>query len=180
MDKSDWKGAGRNEGPSGEDVRIDELTAEEIYDRHPREITVLLGWFITGHLVRLYKLFDGDMIQLLVLGEVAHHNISPFFSGNRMTGKSEAIQWNLDYPPDAMLPCNPFSISEATGIPRETCRRKVRELLDRGFLERHPKGGYVITPKAREHYREFNRETFARWLTTAREIEKFINLVQGK
>lgn len=148
---------------------------EDIFDSCAREITVILGWFVTGHLTRLYKLFDGDMVLLIVLGEIAHHNISPFFSINRIGGKSEAYELNLEYAQENLAPCNSLSISESTGIPRETCRRKVQQLLKSGFLEQHPEGGYTISAKVREHYKDFNRETFLRWAKTSRALNIIVN-----
>lgn len=174
MDKVDWKRTARDRGfPLGEN-RKEDLSAEEIYDRCPREITVLLGWFITGHLARLYRLFEGDLISVIVLGEIAHHNIGSIFDQKRMSKKGEVMDWNHDYSREALQPCNSFSISTATDIPRETCRRKIEKLLQSGFLERHPGGGYTITKKVVGHFREFNRETFLRWSTVAKELDKVI------
>lgn len=178
MDKQERK---TNEG-NGAGVRhndVDDRAAvEAVFDRYPREITILLGWFISGHLTRLYRLFEGDMILLIVLGEIAHHNISPFFDGARSSHQDGIADWKLGYSQDALQPCNAFSISESTGIPRETCRRKVQQLLQRGLLERHPKGGYIITPQVRTHYRDFNRETFVRWMAVTRELDKIVASAQ--
>jgi len=41
---------------------------------------------------------------------------------------------------------NALSIAGATGIPRETVRRKLRVLLKRGILTEKTPGRYVITP----------------------------------
>ena len=35
-----------------------------------------VNMFVVRHLVRLYAAFDGDLIEAIVLGEVAHHNLS--------------------------------------------------------------------------------------------------------
>jgi DNA-binding transcriptional ArsR family regulator len=42
--------------------------------------------------------------------------------------------------------CNALSIAEATGLPRETVRRKMRRLVDMGVLVRRDGGGYVWQP----------------------------------
>jgi DNA-binding GntR family transcriptional regulator len=46
-----------------------------------------------------------------------------------------------------MRPCNAFSLSQAIGIPRETIRRKIDELVKRGWVHRHPQGGYIVDSK---------------------------------
>ena len=40
--------------------------------------------------------------------------------------------------------CNALSIAEATGLPRETVRRKMKRLVDMGFLVRRDGGDYVM------------------------------------
>jgi predicted transcriptional regulator len=38
------------------------------------------------------------------------------------------------------------TISQATGIPRETVRRKLKLLLERGVIVEKTRGGYVMKP----------------------------------
>ncbi len=41
---------------------------------------------------------------------------------------------------------NAFSIAEATGIPRETVRRKLKELVSRSVVMEKERGRYIMTP----------------------------------
>jgi hypothetical protein len=41
---------------------------------------------------------------------------------------------------------NSMSISRATGIPRETARRKIKKLIETGVLTETAQGEYVVTP----------------------------------
>ena len=43
-------------------------------------------------------------------------------------------------------PINALSVAEATGIPRETVRRKLKRLVEIGFLEELSRGRYVTKP----------------------------------
>lgn len=43
-------------------------------------------------------------------------------------------------------PVNALSISAATGIPRETVRRKLKLLVERGVITEKARGAYVIKP----------------------------------
>jgi hypothetical protein len=45
---------------------------------------------------------------------------------------------------DRQRGCNALSIAEATGLPRETVRRKMKRLVDLGFLVRRDGGDYVL------------------------------------
>ena len=55
--------------------------------------------------------------------------------------------------------CNMLSVAEASGIPRETVRRKVEKLVKLGFVTRDEGGGLAVTRKVGRHFREFDRET---------------------
>jgi hypothetical protein len=86
--------------------------------------------FIVRHLVRLYAAFDGDLLAAIVLGEVAHRNLSSYMANGRKAGTggtkaARRVPERGDY-----LPTNAFSIAEATGIPRQTVRRKVSALVE--------------------------------------------------
>jgi hypothetical protein len=62
-------------------------------------------------------------------------------------------------PPDELAPCNISSIAAATGINRETARRKVNSLVEAGYLVRSDRGVISFTPGylQRPHIREVVR-----------------------
>jgi hypothetical protein len=47
---------------------------------------------------------------------------------------------------DRQRGCNALSIAEATGLPRETVRRKMNKLVEAGFLVRRSTGDYIMQP----------------------------------
>jgi hypothetical protein len=47
---------------------------------------------------------------------------------------------------DRQRGCNALSIAEATGLPRETVRRKMNKLVEAGFLVRRSPGDYIMQP----------------------------------
>ena len=148
---------------------------EDLYDLHPRELSVLMGWFFLRHLNQLYKTFKGDLIMPIVLGEIAHHNICHHYSSGkpkrgevRRGGVVPGVWASLE-------PCNAFSLSAATGIPRETCRRKVRALVKQGLVVSHPKGGYVVARQVGPHFRDTNRQTFATVAEFIRDVQTILD-----
>lgn len=134
--------------------------ADTLFDRHASEISVRLGWFFLRHLHDIYQSFRGDFLLAVVLGEIAHHNICHYYSSGKPKSPALARSGRTGEAWAGLQPCNAFSLSTATGIPRETCRRKVQALVGRGWVERHPGGGYVITRQLPAHFRESNRRTF--------------------
>ncbi|GGY13673.1 winged helix-turn-helix domain-containing protein [Paludibacterium paludis] len=68
---------------------------------------------------------------------------------------SEILEANLRGPLDGerlletqLKPCNAFSVAQASGIPRETVRRRVNRLIEDGWLMPHRNGGLVCTSAA--------------------------------
>jgi hypothetical protein len=116
-----------------------------------------VNMFIVRHLVRIYAAFDGDLVAAIVLGEVAHHNLSAYIAeaaDKRRRGAHTPTRMpdRSDY-----LPTNAFSIAQATGIPRQTVRRKVQALVARGWIVEDARG-LVVSPAPFEHFRTFNAE----------------------
>ena len=83
----------------------------------------------------LYRTFDGDITLALVLGEIGQYGAASLY----LDGRSP------DHQPRC---CNALSIAQASGIPRETVRRKLKKLLDAGWIAECQHGGYAINPKA--------------------------------
>lgn len=76
-------------------------------------------------------------------------------SGERFT-RGEELEVELrslrnPVPPDRHPPCNISSIASATGLNRETARRKVIELAEAGILERPANGMVSFRPGVLEH-----------------------------
>jgi len=67
--------------------------------------------------------------------------------------------------------CNAYSLSNATGIPRETVRRKAAELVRRGWITRDEKGGFLVAPEASRHFSaDFNLQSLVDLLETAEAL----------
>lgn len=153
---------------------IDHATCD-VYKKHGSQITVLLNDFLLKYLNSLYAEFNGDLSMAIVLGEIAHHNISARLHKGSPDPALVACFRELQPGQDLLLPCNPFSISQATGIPRETVRRKFEELVGQGLIERVSPRGYVITPGVVQRFSsDFNVRLFEEFrLLSSRLSELF-------
>jgi len=120
-----------------------------------RDALLAVNMFIVRHMVRLYAAFDGDLTSAIVLGEVAHHNLSAYMA--RATSARRTTAGDIAHVPDRSdyLPTNAFSIAQATGIPRQTVRRKVKALVARGWLLEQA-DGLIVSPVPFEHFRTSN------------------------
>jgi hypothetical protein len=132
----------------------------------PVSAVVAINLYLARYLIHLYRAFNGDMAEAIVLAEIAHHNVSGLLAGaGGLAALHDAVVSGRierrDY-----LPTNAFSIAQATGIPRQTVRRKIEALKAKGWLALEH-GGLVVTSVPYEHFREFNRVNIADFLETA-------------
>ena len=130
-----------------------------------------MGNFFRCYLTEIYRAFDGDLALLIVLGEIAHHHISRCYTGRGEDRLS--INQKIKNPGlrQQLHPCSPFSLSTATGIPRETVRRKINQLVTKDWLCRNPKGEVFMTEAKVKHFnRSFDRHQFREFMATAERI----------
>jgi len=129
--------------------------------------------FAINSMRRAYRLFEGDLTLFLVFGEIAQYNMSRALrtltlrdapDSSRLASLMRALQTQK------VAPCNALSISEATGIPRETVRRKVKELEKRGWLVREGARSLTLAPGAIEQMGPTGREVMEDFRQTARVI----------
>ncbi len=142
----------------------------ESYHKHGRAIAIIMASYHLRHFNRLYREFEGDLVLPIILGEIGHYNVMRFFSSEGYVRNPEEIPANLESYP-LLRPCNAFSISEATGIPRETVRRKVEKLIALGWIRRDSRGHLFITAKPYEHFApEFNLESLQELLEVSERL----------
>lgn len=144
------------------------------------EVLLHMSHFFLRYLGHLYRAFDGDLAMAIILGEISHHNTAKFFSPENLT--NDAIRNLQDQPSkwDQMDGCNAFSLSSATGIPRETVRRKVADLKKRGWIEDVPRKGLRITSACAYHFGpDFSMTILAELLKASRAIEHVLGTGAG-
>lgn len=108
----------------------------EVWPVHNRGFAALL--------IECRRHFGGDMEQLLILAVIGDRGLYPkrvrdLTFGDWISGASPHC------PP---RPINTQSIADSTGIPRETVRRKVDRLIQRGWVERRCDRGLAVTQRA--------------------------------
>jgi hypothetical protein len=143
-------------------MKLDEETLRrsfgDLWPLHNRCFTALL--------VECRRHFDGDLNEMLVISVIGDRTLpkgrlrgisyEEFLAGKR-GGVSRRI-------------INVQSIADSTGIPRETVRRKVSQLLERGWVERDAAGGLLVTARAAEDLAPATRATFEYFLAVGNAL----------
>nr|WP_041642267.1 hypothetical protein [Azoarcus olearius] len=111
-----------------------------------KRVALLLARHEVRHLRRWFEEFDRDILLPILLGEIALHNI-----GATENGKGVALgpDGDLHCP---LKPCNAYSIAAATGLPRETVRRKIVRLIELGWINKRHNGHLYVTSAALRHF----------------------------
>lgn len=142
---------------------------------HAQEIATTMGWFLLRHLNRVRVAFDGDFMLAIILGEIAHHNVCRYYSSGRRIRGVRGVDYEHPDGFPRLQACNAYSLSNATGIPRETVRRKADKLVKQGWVTRDPKGGFLVTPQAARHFSaDFNVRSLADLLETSDELRSIL------
>jgi hypothetical protein len=146
-----------------------------LYDQHKSLVAVIMARFFLRYLNILYRQFEGDLVLPIVLGEIAHHNIFRLYS---LKGDSIEVNEQASNYPERMKhlePTNAFSISQATGIPRETVRRKIDKLQQKGWVVKNDRGEVVMSETVSDHFtKDFNKKILAELLQTSKSIRNLL------
>ncbi|MGV8805825.1 MAG: hypothetical protein ACWA6Y_12790 [Polaromonas sp.] len=150
-----------------------------LMERHAYQISHLIAGFTVPLMRNLYHQFDGDMVQMMILGEISLHNVSQFF---RKGGADvpEKLLDDLQQRGQLMQSCNALSISEATGIPRETVRRKVEQLLEKGWLYRDEHKRLMVRQGVSTGFARRNAETTQDILALAAKLQALLQEVEAE
>lgn len=123
-----------------------------------KAVALLLARHEIRSIRRWFEDFDRDILLPILLGEIALHNIGALQNG---AARRSGTRIAKPLPPSAevpvtiggtLKPCNAYSIAAATGLPRETVRRKIVRLIELGWIHRRDNGHLFITDGALEQF----------------------------
>jgi DNA-binding transcriptional ArsR family regulator len=86
---------------------------------------------------------QNDLAKLLIVNALGAANVQRLMA----TPQREPYEsMDARIPAEMQVPANALSIADSTGLPRETVRRKLKELLAAGFVMTDERGGYRLKP----------------------------------
>ena len=117
------------------------------------------GWLISGFgeiypahvsafvdfMIVLRREFDGDLDMMLILAIIGDRRVWQRASREQVSYESFG---ETQLPASESVSINVLSIAGFVGMPRETVRRKVAALIERGWVEREDNGDLRPTEKA--------------------------------
>jgi biotin operon repressor len=112
-------------------------------DEKSRVFAYEFGVLLCELMPRFQSVFQSDFAKVLIVHAIGVANISRLMS--RPDG-ADFETLSVLVPPELQVPVNALSIAESTGIPRETVRRKIKEMIADGILTEDERGGYRVKP----------------------------------
>lgn len=114
-----------------------------------KPVALLLARHEIRNLKRWFEEFDRDILLPILLGEIALYNIGALENGAHGPQVDESAAGSQEC---LLRPCNAYSIAAATGLPRETVRRKIARLIELGWISRRENGHLFVTREALTHF----------------------------
>jgi len=96
-------------------------------------------------MIEVRRKFDGDLDLFLVLAVIGDRT---FAASKVLSSVTFDDFMSAARPKTEPIAVNAYSVAQFSQIPRETVRRKVQELIERGWVERDDRGSLSATRKA--------------------------------
>lgn len=144
------------------------------WDKHRREVIHEISKFMVANLIELYEQFQGDMLEIIVLGEIANQNMVGYFKAKQANpsltnGEKLRIEGVL------LNKTTALTVSDATGIPRETVRRKVNKLIEKNWVKVDESKRLYINSEIGPGFEESNRRNAEILISLGRKIENILS-----
>lgn len=110
----------------------------------------------TRLMTQLRERFDGDLDLLLVLAVIGGRTRPEKWMPELLTYRQLVLTKGEEH---LQYPINIQSIADYSGIPRETVRRKVTVLQDKGWITRDVRGHLAVSRDAATDLEEATRDT---------------------
>lgn len=141
----------------------------DVYLANWHQIYFVAFGFVRRHNIRLLAMLDGDAIAGMISAEIWAFNIGKLLEKTR-----ENLTHDLADPETRrrILPrCNTYSLAQYLGIPSQTASRKVKKLIDIGWVEKSAKGELSITATCEELFKpEFNLESMRDFVSASKFV----------
>lgn len=148
---------------------------ERAFDRAFAITAFIMNRHLVDHMVRSSRRFGIDFETLVIWAVVAHQNCAHLMPPG--STPSMVLNDRGRLPVELASELRPLRLRDVTqisGVPRETARRKLRILQQAGWLLRTEAGWIVNRDRTEPDLREFSLETLRRFLATANDLVRVL------
>lgn len=146
------------------------------YDGELLLISFSLNRYIVDHLLRTMRHFELDMDSVIVWSLLAHLNVVQLIPPGATPEAVLDADGRLVREDAGMQHVRLRDLEQISMLPRETVRRKLVKLEERGLVCRHDDGWAMCNLYVDEHIREFMRESGVRVAALCNELNRIRDL----
>lgn len=146
----------------------------EHFDKVFSLVAFAVNRHIVDHLLRFARQFGPDYQMLVIWAVLAHQCVLHLVP---LGVRADAIlndRGRLADPDPDLHPVRQRDLSQITGIPKETVRRKLLKLEQNGWIARKGNGWVMVATSIDPELREFSRESARRLLVVADQIRAML------
>lgn len=129
----------------------DSLPESGFGQRHARHVAAF-----TRHLIQCREAFDGDLDLFLVMTIIGERTF-PARNAPEVMSQAEFLHGHVE--DTKAVAINQQSIADYSGIPRETVRRKIDNLIEKGWVKRDVHKLLTATDKANADLQQLTDST---------------------
>lgn len=152
---------------------VDDDAADRLFREHFAQASFIVNRYLIDHMRRLVREVDSDFDQIYLWGLIYHVQI--------MRGLFERL-------PTCPAPASPFErmfltakgiklseLTQLSGLPRESVRRKLMELEAKGRIARAANGGWTLNTSNIDHELvAFTHDNIRRFVAASNELRHLI------
>jgi hypothetical protein len=127
-------------------------TSSAVAAPYSRIIGYFIGEFMIRTVLPFVTAFDNDYEEALIFLVITNQNSQNLMLNQQ--SRREYASLAVDVPDELIRPVSRMAIARSTGLARETVRRKVLKLIERGFVEERPKG--LVVPPSIKTLQSYN------------------------
>lgn len=110
------------------------------------QVSRIFAFHFSDFVLRFWQAYIhvvGNDLQKAIIFHTVSLATAPIVANNpEALGEFASLSRTL--PADMQVPCSALSVAEAAGLPRETTRRKIKEMVADNLLQEDPRGGYRL------------------------------------
>ena len=144
------------------------------------QLAFIVNRHLVDHMRRMASGLDMDFEAAYIWGVLSHLNVAHMFA----PGGTRPDVPNAPNVPNvtdlAPVPARLTDLSQITGLPRETVRRKLEQLRSMGKVERTHEGSWIYAASGiDEQTIAFTKETIMRFYQTAEEVATLLRRIES-
>lgn len=155
---------------------LDPISAafDAAFDQSFGLIAFAMNRHLIDHMLRSFRELDVDFESLVIWGLLSHLNVAHLVPPGTSPRSTLDERGRFNGGNEGYRPMRLRDLEQVSRLPRETIRRKLAGLEEKGYVQRLDDGWVFSRDAVEPKLREFNRETLRRTLSLGEEVRRLL------